>query len=66
MDADKGIYINDPVFDNVDAYTVATSLAEAVKGIPYDIIFCGQRATDDDADHVGQSEYWKYKTWVKC
>jgi electron transfer flavoprotein beta subunit len=53
MGADKGIYINDPVFDNVDAYTVATALAAAIKGIPHDIIFCGQRAIDDDSGQVG-------------
>ncbi|HET6461599.1 MAG TPA: electron transfer flavoprotein subunit beta/FixA family protein [Syntrophales bacterium] len=53
MGADKGIYINDPAFDNVDAYTVASALAEAIKGIPHDIIFCGQRAIDDDAGQVG-------------
>jgi electron transfer flavoprotein beta subunit len=53
MGADKGIYVNDPVFDNVDAYTVAAALAAAIKGIPHDIIFCGQRAIDDDSGQVG-------------
>ena len=53
MGADKGIYINDPALDDVDAYTVATALAAAIKGIPHDIIFCGQRAIDDDSGQVG-------------
>ena len=30
-----------------------TALAAAIKGIPYDIIFCGQRAIDDDSGQVG-------------
>ncbi|HET6462112.1 MAG TPA: electron transfer flavoprotein subunit beta/FixA family protein [Syntrophales bacterium] len=53
MGADKGIHINDPVLEGADAYTIAASLAAAIKGIPHDIIFCGQRAIDDDAGQVG-------------
>ncbi|MEN6317522.1 MAG: electron transfer flavoprotein subunit beta/FixA family protein [Syntrophaceae bacterium] len=53
MGADKGIFIHDPVFDNADAYVTATALAAAIKAIPYDIIFCGQRAIDDDSGQVG-------------
>jgi electron transfer flavoprotein beta subunit len=53
MGADKGVHINDPAFDGADAYTTATALAEVIKNIPYDIIFCGQRAIDDDSGQVG-------------
>jgi electron transfer flavoprotein beta subunit len=53
MGADKGIHIQDPVFDNADAYTTATALAAAIKGLNPDIIFCGQRAIDDDQGQVG-------------
>lgn len=53
MGADKGIHINDPALEGVDAYTTASALAAAIKGIPYDIIFCGQRAIDDDMGQVG-------------
>ncbi len=53
MGADKGIHICDPAFDGADAYTTATALAAAIKGIPFDIIFCGQRAIDDDSGQVG-------------
>lgn len=53
MGADRGIFINDPVFDNADAYVTATALAAAIKSIPYDIILCGQRAIDDDSGQVG-------------
>jgi len=53
MGADRGIFINDPVFDDADAYVTATALAAAVKSIPYDIVLCGQRAVDDDSGQVG-------------
>jgi len=53
MGADKGIHINDPAFNNADAYGTASVLAAAIKGIPYDVIFCGQRAIDDDSGQVG-------------
>ena len=53
MGADKGIHINDPAFEGADAYSIAAALAAAIKGIPYDIIFCGQRAIDDDAGQIG-------------
>ena len=53
MGADKGVHINDPALENVDAYTTASALAAAIKEIPHDIIFCGQRAIDDDMGQVG-------------
>jgi len=53
MGADKGIHINDPALEGADAFAVATALAGAIKNIPYDIIFCGQRAIDDDSGQVG-------------
>ena len=53
MGAEKGIHIDDPQFEGADAYTTASALAAAIKEIPYDIIFCGQRAIDDDSGQVG-------------
>ena len=53
MGADKGIHISDPTLDGADGYTTASALAAAIKGIPHDIIFCGQRAIDDDSAQVG-------------
>ncbi len=53
MGADKGIHILDPAFDNADTYTTASALAAAIKGINPDIVFCGQRAIDDDQGQVG-------------
>ena len=53
MGADKGIHIDDASLYDADAYATAEALAAAIKGIPYDIIFCGQRAIDDDSGQVG-------------
>ena len=53
MGADKGIHISDPALGGADAYVTASALAAAIKGIPCDIIFCGQRAIDDDSGQVG-------------
>ncbi|MBN1662603.1 MAG: electron transfer flavoprotein subunit beta/FixA family protein [Deltaproteobacteria bacterium] len=53
MGADKGIQIDDPALNSADAYTTAAALAAAIKGIPHDVIFCGQRAIDDDSGQVG-------------
>ena len=53
MGADRGIHILDAAFDGADAYTTAAAMAAAIKGTPFDIIFCGQRAIDDDSGQVG-------------
>ncbi len=53
MGAEKGIHIDDPQLEGADAYTTASALAAAIKEIPYDIIFCGQRAIDNDSGQVG-------------
>lgn len=53
MGAEKGIQIDDPSLYSADAYATASALAAAIKGVPYDIVFCGQRAIDDDSGQVG-------------
>jgi electron transfer flavoprotein beta subunit len=53
MGAEKGIQIDDPSLYGADAYATAAALAAAIKAVPYDIIFCGQRAIDDDSGQVG-------------
>jgi electron transfer flavoprotein beta subunit len=53
MGAEKGIHIDDPSLNGADAYTTAQALAAAIKGLPCDIIFCGQRAIDGDVGQVG-------------
>jgi len=53
MGADKGILISDPVLEGSDALATAKALAAAIKGMPYDVIFTGQRGIDDDNGIVG-------------
>jgi electron transfer flavoprotein beta subunit len=55
MGADKGILISDPALEGSDAIAVAKALAAAIKDLPYDIIFAGQRGVDDDMGLVGAS-----------
>lgn len=53
MGAERGIHISDPALEGADSYTTASAIAAAIKDIPFDIIFCGQRAIDDDCGQVG-------------
>ncbi len=53
MGADKGILISDPVLEGSDGLATAKALAAAIKDIPYDLIFAGQRGVDDDMGVVG-------------
>ena len=53
MGADEAIHVDDPAADGGDALATARVLAAAVKQVPFDLIFCGQRAVDDDNGQVG-------------
>ena len=53
MGADKGILISDPALEGGDSLATAKAIAAAVKALPYDIIFTGQRGVDDDNGIVG-------------
>jgi len=53
MGADKAVHLNDPALLGGDAYATAKALAKAIKGMTYDLIFCGLRAIDDDSFQVG-------------
>jgi electron transfer flavoprotein beta subunit len=53
MGADKGLHVNDPLAEGSDALGTAKILAAAVKGLPFDLIICGQRAVDEDNYQVG-------------
>jgi len=55
MGADNAIHLDDPAFEDGDAYTTAMALSEAIKGLEYDIIFCGRQAIDDDMAQVGSA-----------
>ena len=53
MGADEAILVDDPAAEGGDALATARALAAAIKGVPFDLIFCGQRAVDDDNAQVG-------------
>lgn len=53
MGADKGVLISDPALDGSDVIARAKGLAAAIKNLPYDLIFTGQRGVDDDMGLVG-------------
>jgi len=54
MGADEAININDPAFEDSDAFSTALILAGAVKKIgKYDLILCGRQAADWDNGVVG-------------
>ena len=54
MGADKGIHISDDALNEADPYSIAQALAAAISELEYDVIFCGQRAIDDDFSEAGQ------------
>jgi electron transfer flavoprotein beta subunit len=53
MGADDAMRLTDPAFDGSDGFATAKVLAEAVRKIPYDIIFTGTLAEDDGYGQVG-------------
>lgn len=53
MGADKGVLVDDSATEGSDALGKARILAAALKQIPFDLIFCGHRAVDDDENQVG-------------
>ncbi len=52
MGADKAVHLDDPAFEGGDALSTAKALAAAIKGMDYDLIFCGKQAIDDDSAAV--------------
>jgi electron transfer flavoprotein beta subunit len=55
MGADKGVLLSDEAFENGDSFSTAKVLAAAIKELPHDVIFCGQRAVDDDNTTAGSA-----------
>jgi len=51
--ADKAIHVKDPLAQGGDAHATARVLAAALKTIPFDILFFGKQAIDDDSGAVG-------------
>jgi electron transfer flavoprotein beta subunit len=53
MGCDSAVLVSDRVFGGSDTWATSLVLAEAIKKIEYDIIICGERATDGDTGQVG-------------
>lgn len=53
MGADEAIRLTDPAFSGSDGFTTAKILAEAIRKLPYDLIFTGTQAEDDGYGQVG-------------
>lgn len=53
MGADKGVLIDDEVFEGSDSLSVAKALAAVVREINPDIVLCGSRAVDYDLGQRG-------------
>jgi len=53
MGADNAISIWDDSIEVWDSSIIAKILAKAIGQIPFDIVFCGRQAIDDDASQVG-------------
>lgn len=53
MGADDAIRLTDPAFNGSDGFATAKILAEAIRKVPYDLIFTGTQAEDDGYGQVG-------------
>jgi len=53
MGADRAVHVNDESLNHGDPYIVAQTLAAVARQTEYDVIFCGQRAIDDDFGEAG-------------
>ena len=53
MGADEGILIKDEEPQKRDPLSLAKCLAEVIRDMEYDVIFCGKQAVDDDSAQVG-------------
>jgi electron transfer flavoprotein beta subunit len=53
MGADDAIQITDPALEGSDQFAIAKALAAYLREKPFDLIFAGRQAMDDDAGIVG-------------
>jgi electron transfer flavoprotein beta subunit len=53
MGADDAVRLTDPAFAGSDGFATARVLAEAIRKIPYDLVFTGVQAEDDGFGQVG-------------
>lgn len=54
MGADSGVLLSDKAFAGADTWATGIVLAEAVRKLgPFELVICGERATDGDTGQVG-------------
>ncbi len=53
MGADKAVHLNDETLFDAEPQITAKALYGVIKDMPFDIIFCGKQAIDDDSAQVG-------------
>ena len=53
MGVDNAIHLDDPAFEEGDAFATAMVLSEVIRNMPFDIILTGRQAMDDDQAQVG-------------
>jgi electron transfer flavoprotein beta subunit len=54
MGCDRGVLVSDKVFGGSDTWATSYVLSAAIRKIgPFDLIICGERATDGDTGQVG-------------
>ncbi|MCY2931388.1 MAG: electron transfer flavoprotein subunit beta/FixA family protein [Planctomycetota bacterium] len=54
MGADSGVLLSDKAFAGADTWATGLVLAEAIRQLgPFDLVICGERATDGDTGQVG-------------
>ncbi len=53
MGADKAVHLIDPAFNGLDNQGAAQILAQAIRPMSFDLVFCGRQAVDDDMSGVG-------------
>lgn len=53
MGCDSGVLVSDRVFGGSDTWATSLVLSKAIAKLGYDLIICGERATDGDTGQVG-------------
>ena len=53
MGADNLVHLADPIFEDSDPHAAARVLAAALKGMTFDLLWCGKMAVDDASGYVG-------------
>lgn len=49
---DRAIHILSPFTENLDVFTIVTSLGKVIASLDYDLVLCGDRSQDEGRGHV--------------